>query len=231
MLTATTRVAVAVVATLAFHVAPAAAAPDSISLDPASTTKGVGGDHTLTATVTDGGSASSGVQVLFFLDSGPNCGYQYACDGSYDSVGSTDGAGQATFQIHGYIVGTDFEQRGMIKDGAKMVNAVANSGVPHLTLMIGASYGAGNYGMGGRAYDPRFVFAWPNAKTAVMGPAQLAGVLSMADGEYELKGVPRMHERPIGDLIEALRPAGANVRWTITFGVVNRVCPFGKPGG
>jgi acyl-CoA carboxylase subunit beta len=79
----------------------------------------------------------------------------------------------------GYIVGTAFEQRGMIKDGAKMINAVANSGVPHVTLMVGASYGAGNYGMGGRAYDPRFVFAWPNAKTAVMGPAQLAGVLSI----------------------------------------------------
>ena len=79
----------------------------------------------------------------------------------------------------GYIVGTAFEQRGMVKEGSKMINAVANSGVPHLTLMAGASYGAGNYGMGGRAYDPRFVFAWPNAKTAVMGPAQLAGVLSI----------------------------------------------------
>jgi acetyl-CoA carboxylase carboxyltransferase component len=79
----------------------------------------------------------------------------------------------------GYIVGTAFEQRGMIKDGAQMINAVANSGVPHLTLMVGASYGAGNYGMSGRAYDPRFVFAWPNSKTAVMGPAQLSGVLSI----------------------------------------------------
>jgi acetyl-CoA carboxylase carboxyltransferase component len=91
----------------------------------------------------------------------------------------------------GYIVGTAFEQRGMVKDGAKMINAVANSGVPHLTLMIGASYGAGNYGMGGRAYDPRFVFAWPNAKTAVMGPAQLAGVLSIVGrAAAESKGKP-----------------------------------------
>src|SRR5207245_2487474 len=79
----------------------------------------------------------------------------------------------------GYIVGTAFEQRGMVKDGSKMINAVANSGVPHITLTIGGSYGAGNYGMGGRAFDPRFVFSWPNAKTAVMGPAQLAGVLSI----------------------------------------------------
>jgi acetyl-CoA carboxylase carboxyltransferase component len=79
----------------------------------------------------------------------------------------------------GYMVGKMYEQRGIIKDGAKMINAVANSAVPHLTLMVGASYGAGNYGMSGRAYNPRFVFSWPNAKTAVMGPQQLAGVLSI----------------------------------------------------
>jgi acetyl-CoA carboxylase carboxyltransferase component len=79
----------------------------------------------------------------------------------------------------GYIVGTAYEQRGIIKDGAKMINAVANSAVPHITILMGASYGAGNYGMSGRAYDPRFLFAWPNAKTAVMGPEQLAGVMSI----------------------------------------------------
>lgn len=79
----------------------------------------------------------------------------------------------------GYMVGKAYEQGGIIKDGAKMINAVANSQVPHLTLMVGASYGAGNYGMSGRAYNPRFVFSWPNAKTAVMGPQQLAGVLSI----------------------------------------------------
>jgi acetyl-CoA carboxylase carboxyltransferase component len=79
----------------------------------------------------------------------------------------------------GYMVGKDYEQRGIIKDGAKMINAVSNSRVPHLTINIGASYGAGNYGMCGRAYNPRFLFAWPNARSAVMGPAQLAGVLSI----------------------------------------------------
>jgi acyl-CoA carboxylase subunit beta len=79
----------------------------------------------------------------------------------------------------GYMVGKDYEQRGIIKDGAKMINAVANSGVPHVTVNIGASFGAGNYGMSGRAYGPRFVFAWPNAKLAVMGAQQLAGVLSI----------------------------------------------------
>jgi len=79
----------------------------------------------------------------------------------------------------GYMVGKEYEQRGIIKDGAKMVNAVANSEVPHITLMAGVSYGAGNYGMSGRAYDPRFVFGYPNHKVAVMGPKQLAGVMSI----------------------------------------------------
>ncbi|MGA4993233.1 acyl-CoA carboxylase subunit beta [Nonomuraea bangladeshensis] len=79
----------------------------------------------------------------------------------------------------GYMVGKDYEQRGIIKHGAMMINAVSNSTVPHLTIVMGASYGAGNYGMCGRAYEPRFLFAWPSAKSAVMGPAQLAGVLSI----------------------------------------------------
>jgi acyl-CoA carboxylase subunit beta len=81
--------------------------------------------------------------------------------------------------ITGFMVGTTYEQGGIIKDGAKLINAVTNSTVPHLTLMMGASYGAGNYGMCGRAYDPRFLFTWPNHHIAVMGPQQLAGVLSI----------------------------------------------------
>jgi acetyl-CoA carboxylase carboxyltransferase component len=79
----------------------------------------------------------------------------------------------------GYMVGREYEQKGMVKDGSKMINAVSNSHVPHLTVNMAASYGAGNYGMCGRAYGPRFLFTWPNAKTAVMGPQQLAGVLSI----------------------------------------------------
>jgi acetyl-CoA carboxylase carboxyltransferase component len=79
----------------------------------------------------------------------------------------------------GYMVGREYEQAGIIKDGAKMINAVTNSTVPHLTVIMGASYGAGNYGMCGRAYGPRFLFAWPNSKMAVMGPQQLAGVMSI----------------------------------------------------
>ena len=79
----------------------------------------------------------------------------------------------------GYMVGASYEQGGIIKDGAKMINAVTNSAVPHLTINMASSFGAGNYGMSGRAYDPRFMFAWPSAKLAVMGAAQLAGVLSI----------------------------------------------------
>jgi acetyl-CoA carboxylase carboxyltransferase component len=79
----------------------------------------------------------------------------------------------------GYMVGKDYEQGGIIKDGAKMINAVTNSAVPHLTVNMASSFGAGNYGMSGRAYDPRLMFAWPGAKLAVMGAAQLAGVMSI----------------------------------------------------
>jgi acyl-CoA carboxylase subunit beta len=79
----------------------------------------------------------------------------------------------------GYMVGTSYEQGGIIKDGAKMINAVTNSSVPHITINLAASFGAGNYGMSGRAYDPRLMFAWPGSRLAVMGAAQLAGVLSI----------------------------------------------------
>jgi acetyl-CoA carboxylase carboxyltransferase component len=81
--------------------------------------------------------------------------------------------------ITGFMVGRRYEEGGIVKDGAKLINAVSNSGVPHLTVMIGASYGAGNYAMCGRAYDPRFLFTWPNHRIAVMGGEQLAGVLSI----------------------------------------------------
>jgi acetyl-CoA carboxylase carboxyltransferase component len=83
----------------------------------------------------------------------------------------------------GYMVGREYEQGGIIKHGAMMINAVSNSKVPHLSVLMGASYGAGHYGMCGRAYDPRFLFAWPSAKSAVMGPQQLAGVLSIVARE------------------------------------------------
>ncbi|MFW0795496.1 acyl-CoA carboxylase subunit beta [Gordonia sp. CPCC 205515] len=81
----------------------------------------------------------------------------------------------------GYMVGKEYEQNGIIKHGAMMINAVSNSTVPHISILMGASYGAGHYGMCGRAYDPRFLFAWPSAKSAVMGAAQLAGVISIVN--------------------------------------------------
>ncbi|HKS49936.1 MAG TPA: carboxyl transferase domain-containing protein [Amycolatopsis sp.] len=91
----------------------------------------------------------------------------------------------------GYMVGKEYEQAGIIKHGAMMINAVSNSKVPHLSVLIGASYGAGHYGMCGRAYGPRFLFAWPSAKSAVMGPQQLAGVLSIvARAAAEGRGQP-----------------------------------------
>ncbi|HEX2903653.1 MAG TPA: carboxyl transferase domain-containing protein [Jatrophihabitans sp.] len=89
----------------------------------------------------------------------------------------------------GYMVGQDYERAGIIKHGALMINAMANSEVPHLSVLLGASYGAGHYGMCGRAFDPRFLFAWPSARSAVMGPQQLAGVLSIvARASAEARG-------------------------------------------
>jgi acetyl-CoA carboxylase carboxyltransferase component len=81
--------------------------------------------------------------------------------------------------ITGYMVGTQYEHGGIVKHGSQMINAVSNSAVPHITVILGASYGAGNYGMSGRAYDTRFVFTWPTAKISIMGPTQLAGVMSI----------------------------------------------------
>ncbi|HJT22827.1 MAG TPA: carboxyl transferase domain-containing protein [Nitrospira sp.] len=79
--------------------------------------------------------------------------------------------------ITGFMVGKDYEARGIIKDGAKMVQAVATADVPKFTVIVGASHGAGNYAMAGRAYGPRFLFVWPNARTSVMGAQQAAQVL------------------------------------------------------
>src|SRR5206468_12833495 len=79
--------------------------------------------------------------------------------------------------VTGFMVGSRSEHAGIIKDGAKMVNAVANSVVPKITIVIGNSFGAGNYAMCGKAYDPRFIYAWPSARIAVMGGEQAAKTL------------------------------------------------------
>lgn len=81
--------------------------------------------------------------------------------------------------ITGFMVGKQYEEEGIIKAGSRFINAVSNSTVPAITIMMGASYGAGNYAMCGRAYEPRFLFSWPNSKCSVMGPEQLTGVLDI----------------------------------------------------
>ncbi len=85
--------------------------------------------------------------------------------------------------ISGFMVGREYEMGGIAKDGAKLVTAVASANVPKITLIIGGSYGAGNYGMCGRAYSPRFLFTWPNARISVMGGEQAASVLATVKRE------------------------------------------------
>ena len=81
--------------------------------------------------------------------------------------------------VTGFLVGKDFESQGIIKKGSQLINAVSNSTVPHITFVVGASYGAGTYAMSGKAFNNRFTFLWPTAKIAVMGPEQMAGVMSI----------------------------------------------------
>ena len=81
--------------------------------------------------------------------------------------------------VTGFLVGKDFESQGIIKKGSQLINAVSNSTVPHMTFIVGASYGAGTYAMSGKAFNNRFTFLWPTAKIAVMGPEQMAGVMSI----------------------------------------------------
>src|SRR5215831_13449321 len=89
--------------------------------------------------------------------------------------------------ITGFMVGRSYEEQGIIRNGAKLINAVSNSSVPAITIMIGGSYGAGNYAMCGRAYEPRFLFTWPNHRIAVMGPQQLSGVMDIIKREALIK--------------------------------------------
>jgi acetyl-CoA carboxylase carboxyltransferase component len=112
--------------------------------------------------------------------------------------------------ITGFMVGKDAEEGGIAKDGAKMVNAVANARVPKITVIVGGSYGAGNYGMCGRAYGPRFLFMWPNARISVMGGEQAANVLLTvkqdqlaARGQAMDEAAAREFTRPILEKYEA----------------------------
>ena len=107
--------------------------------------------------------------------------------------------------ITGFIVGKEYEQKGIAKDGAKMVHAVANAQVPKFTVIIGGSFGAGNYGMCGRAYQPRQLWMWPNARISVMGGEQAASVLAQVKQEQlERQGQPMTRG---GDRRRSRRPS------------------------
>ena len=114
--------------------------------------------------------------------------------------------------LTGFVVGRDFEQAGIIKKGSQMINAVTNSTVPHLTVIFGASYGAGTYAMSGRAFNNRFTFLWPTAKIAVMGPKQIAGVMSIVRrAQMARKGEPFDEEldAKIVAAVEAIQEKGS----------------------
>ena len=100
--------------------------------------------------------------------------------------------------ITGFMVGRAYEEQGIIRHGAKLINAVSNSTVPAITIMTGGSYGAGNYAMCGRAYDPRFLFTWPNHRIAVMGPQQLSGVMDIIRREAAAKTGVAVDEAQLG---------------------------------
>ncbi len=104
--------------------------------------------------------------------------------------------------ITGFMVGREYEEAGIAKDGAKLVMAVANAEVPKFTVLIGGSFGAGNYAMAGRAYQPRFLWTWPNARISVMGGQQAARVLSTVRGEFENDAERDAFEAPILETYE-----------------------------
>ena len=114
--------------------------------------------------------------------------------------------------LTGFVVGKDVEQAGIIKKGSQMINAVTNSTVPHITVILGASYGAGTYAMSGRAFNNRFTFIWPTAKIAVMGPKQIAGVMSIVRrARAARKGEPFDEEADakIVEMVERIQEEGS----------------------
>ncbi|HJP88649.1 MAG TPA: carboxyl transferase domain-containing protein, partial [Candidatus Limnocylindrales bacterium] len=104
--------------------------------------------------------------------------------------------------ITGFMVGREYEAGGIAKDGAKLVTAVATAAVPKFTVLIGGSFGAGNYGMAGRAYSPRFLWTWPNSRISVMGGPQAARVLSTVRGDFPSEAERDAFEAPILETYE-----------------------------
>ena len=113
----------------------------------------------------------------------------------------------------GYMVGKKYEEGGIIKNGAKLINAVSNSTVPSITLMIGSSYGAGNYGMNGRSYQPRFLFAYPNSKIGVMGSEQLAGVMEIVQ-RASARSLGKEYDEKQGEMLRQMLIADADSKAT-----------------
>ena len=109
--------------------------------------------------------------------------------------------------VTGFLVGKDYERQGIIKKGAQLINAVANSTVPHFSFIVGASYGAGTYAMSGRAYNNRFIFTWPTAKIAVMGPKQFAGVMSLVRKAKAARKGEKFDEKLDKQLVELVESA------------------------
>ncbi|MGY2224241.1 geranyl-CoA carboxylase subunit beta [Pseudomonas gingeri] len=120
----------------------------------------------------------------------------------------------------GFMVGTESEQQGVIKHGAKMIQAVANARVPKLTLVVGGSYGAGNYAMCGRGLDPRFIFAWPNSRTAVMGGAQAGKVLRIVTEARQVKDGQDVDEKML-DMLEQVTAQKLDSQSTALYGTAS----------
>ena len=109
--------------------------------------------------------------------------------------------------VTGFLVGKDFERQAIIKKGSQLINAVSNSTVPHITIIVGSSYGAGTYAMSGKAYDNKFTFLWPTAKIAVMGPKQIAGVMSIVrKGQAARKG-EKFDEKADAEIVKMVENA------------------------
>jgi acetyl-CoA carboxylase carboxyltransferase component len=124
--------------------------------------------------------------------------------------------------VPGFMVGREFEEAGIVKKGSQLVNAVANSTVPHLTLVMAASYGAGTYGMSGRAFGNRFTFLWPTAKLAVMGPKQIAGVMSqIRRSRAERTGQPFDEDEDAGLVARTEEAHEAESRGLVATGAVS----------
>ncbi|MFJ4590128.1 geranyl-CoA carboxylase subunit beta [Pseudomonas moraviensis] len=120
----------------------------------------------------------------------------------------------------GFMVGTESEQQGVIKHGSKLIQAVANARVPKLTIVVGGSYGAGNYAMCGRGLDPRFIFAWPNSRTAVMGGAQAGKVLRIVTEAKQLKDGIEPDPKML-DMLEQMTAQKLDSQSTALYGSAN----------